>query len=107
MRRLLTVVATIAMTTWASARLDAAPFAPPGMVRADRPSLLEKTQLFHLGRPYCWYPYGWAGPGWYWCGFGTHAGIGWGGAYGWNRWAVPRNYRAVRSAPAHRFRRYR
>lgn len=70
-------------------------------------SLTDKTQFMYLGRPYCWYPYGWAGPGWYWCGYGTRNGLGWGGSRGWNNWVVPRSYRAYRVAPAYRFRHYR
>ena len=73
----------------------------------DGLALLEPVQFVHLGRPYCWYPYGWAGPGWYRCGFGTQAGFGWGGPYGWNGWVVPRSYRTARLAPGYRFRRYR
>ena len=107
MRRLAIITATLGTMTWACGHIDAMPLAAAGTVRADAPALIEKAQLFHLGRPYCWYPYGWAGPGWYWCGFGTHVGIGWGGAYGWNRWVVPRNYRMERAVPGHRFRRYR
>ena len=69
-------------------------------------SVVEPAQFFHLGRPYCWYPYGWAGPGWYWCGYGTRAGLGWGGGHGWNNWVIPRTYRAYRHPPAYRWRRY-
>ena len=75
--------------------------------RADALTLVEKGQFLHHGTPYCWYPYGWAGPGWYWCGHGTHVGIGWGGAYGWKGWVVPRSHRVVRATPGQRFRRYR
>jgi hypothetical protein len=35
---------------------------------------------------YCWYDFGWRGPGWYWCGYGLSAGIGWGGPIGWHFW---------------------
>jgi len=69
----------------------------------DGLALLEPIQFVHLGRPYCWYPYGWAGAGWYRCGFGTQAGFGWGGPYGWNGWVVPRSYRT----PGYRHRLYR
>ncbi|MFZ1960748.1 MAG: hypothetical protein WBF10_05195, partial [Methylovirgula sp.] len=41
---------------------------------------------FWGGRQYCWYPGGWNGPGWYWCGYYTQPGIGWGGGYGWHGW---------------------
>src|SRR5260370_42328500 len=61
----------------------AAPAAPD--VIAAPVALAEPAQFIHGGRPYCWYPYGWAGAGWDWCGYGTHVGGGWGGAYGWER----------------------
>lgn len=39
------------------------------------------------GRQYCWYPNGWNGPGWYWCGgYYMQPGYGWGGGYGWHGW---------------------
>jgi hypothetical protein len=86
---------------------DAAPTGPTSMRAAIADlSMVEPAQFFHLGRPYCWYPYGWAGPGWYWCGYGTRAGLGWGGGHGWNNWVVPRTYRAYRHhVPAYRWRR--
>lgn len=36
------------------------------------------------GRQYCWYDAGWQGPGWYWCGYQSRRGLGWGGGDGWN-----------------------
>ena len=50
--------------------------------------------------------YGWAGPGWYLCGYGTRAGLGWGGGYGWNAWVLPRSYRARPAVPGYRYRHY-
>jgi hypothetical protein len=38
------------------------------------------------GHNYCWYPGGWRGPGWYWCGYGARRGYGWGGGAGWHGW---------------------
>ncbi len=38
------------------------------------------------GRNYCWYPGGWRGPGWYWCGYAYRRGYGWGGGAGWHGW---------------------
>lgn len=100
----------VLLSAWslAAARVEAAPAAGLAAVRAATANLsvVEAAQFFHLGRPYCWYPYGWAGPGWYWCGYGTRAGLGWGGGYGWNNWVVPRTYRAYRHPPAFRWRRY-
>jgi hypothetical protein len=47
---------------------------------------VENVQYLFSGRNYCWYPNGWRGPGWYWCGFSDRRGLGWGGATGWNGW---------------------
>ena len=109
MRRILWGCAVL-LSTWAlaPARVEAAP--PSGQAAmaaalADF-AIVKPAQFFHLGRPYCWYPYGWAGPGWYWCGYGTRAGLGWGGSQGWNNWMVPRTYRTYRHPPAYRGRRY-
>jgi len=100
--RLVTVVAMGAGATLAGGRVHTAPIAP-GAIAADV-ALAEPAQFIHRGKLYCWYPYGWAGAGWYWCGYGTYAGVGWGGSYGWNGWVVPRHYRAARVAPPYRFR---
>jgi hypothetical protein len=85
----------------AGGRADAAPAAPRAI--AIDFARAEPAQFVYRGRPYCWYPYGWAGAGWYWCGYGTYAGVGWGGSYGWNGWVVPRHYRAARVAHPYRF----
>ena len=109
MRRIVLGCAVL-LSAWALApvRVEAAPAAGPTAMRAALTdlSVVEAAQFFHLGRPYCWYPYGWAGPGWYWCGYGTRAGLGWGGSQGWNNWIVPRTYRTYRDPPAYRWRRY-
>ncbi len=36
------------------------------------------------GRLYCFAPDGWAGPGWYLCGFEHRRGLGFGGPPGWH-----------------------
>ncbi|PNG27069.1 hypothetical protein [Methylocella silvestris] len=54
---------------------------------------LEEAQYAWGGRNYCWYPNGWQGPGWYWCGYAFRPGYGWGGGYGWRGWGVPGGYR--------------
>ena len=41
------------------------------------------AQFYHGGRQYCWYPGGWKGPGFYWCGYAYRTGYGWGGPAGW------------------------
>ena len=99
--RLVTVAALGAGAPLAGVRADAAPAAPRAI--AIDFALAEPAQFIYRGKPYCWYPYGWAGAGWYWCGYGTYAGVGWGGSYGWNGWVVPRHYRAARVAHPYRF----
>ncbi len=103
--RLASVAALTAGMTLASGWVEAMPLAAPEAMQADRLAAAEPAQFIYLGRPYCWYPYGWAGAGWYWCGYGTRAGFGWGGAHGWNGWVVPRSYRAAGIMPGYRFRR--
>jgi hypothetical protein len=112
MRRLvlrLVAVGAVAAGLLVDARVEAAPMAAPAALdgAVNQLTLAEPAQFIYLGRPYCWYPYGWAGPGWYWCGYGTRVGFGWGGGYGWNGWIAPRSYGAMRGDPGYRFRRYR
>lgn len=47
---------------------------------------VQQVQYFFGGRRYCWYDFGWRGPGWYWCGYSSRRGYGWGGGYGWHGW---------------------
>jgi hypothetical protein len=56
--------------------------------RAGESVPAPQNQNFWRGRRYCWNYNGWHGPGWYWCGYEWVGGVGWGGAYGWNGWAV-------------------
>jgi hypothetical protein len=111
-KRVSQLAALVALAVTPGAALAPAKAAPAAAPRAiqvaiDGLALTQPAQFIYLGRPYCWYPYGWAGAGWYWCGYGTRAGFGWGGFYGWNGWAIPRSYGAARIAPGYRFRRYR
>jgi hypothetical protein len=55
-------------------------------VLQDQIAPVEKAQFFWGGNNYCWYPLGWHGPGWYWCGYAWNRGYGWGGGYGWHGW---------------------
>jgi hypothetical protein len=65
----------------------AAPAAPAGIAAtADTLNLVDHVQYVWGGRRYCWYPLGWHGPGWYWCGYGARVGLGWGGPVGWRGW---------------------
>jgi hypothetical protein len=96
MRRFLTGLATLAAVTagvtMMSARSDAAglPGSRALSDAADAISLTEKTQVyFWNGRRYCFYPDGWQGPGWYWCGYAWRRGFGYGGAVGWRGWGRP------------------
>jgi len=47
---------------------------------------VEKAQFFFGGQNYCFYPDGWHGPGFYWCGYAWNNGNGWGGGEGWHGW---------------------
>jgi len=77
-------VATAALGL-AAVSAQAAP-AAPGLTGADALNNVEQAQYIHRGRRYCWYPAGWHGPGWYWCGYASRRGYGWGGVAGWNGW---------------------
>jgi hypothetical protein len=52
----------------------------------ERLDLIERAQFIYLGRQHCFYPDGWHGPGWYWCGYNWRRGFGWGGPEGWRGW---------------------
>jgi hypothetical protein len=52
----------------------------------DSLSLTQQAQFEFGGRKHCWYPDGWKGPGWYWCGYAHRRGLGWGGPAGWHGW---------------------
>ena len=53
---------------------------------AGESNLVQQANYIFEGREYCWYPGGWRGPGYYWCGYAWRRGYGWGGGYGWNGW---------------------
>lgn len=55
-------------------------------VAASQVTPFEKTQFIFGGRHYCFYLSGWHGPGWYWCGYASRRGLGWGGPRGWHGW---------------------
>ena len=65
---------------------QAAPLGGNEHVSFAAQALVEKTQFYYGGREYCWYPGGWHGPGYYWCGYAYRRGLGWGGGYGWRGW---------------------
>jgi hypothetical protein len=84
MRKIILAVAAIAATILVG-KADAMPLGGLGQA-ADRVSAVEHTQFVYLGRNYCWYPDGWHGPGFYWCGYAYRSGFGWGGPMGWRGW---------------------
>lgn len=53
-------------------------------------NLKQDAQYLFGGRRYCFYPNGWRGPGFYWCGYNLRRGLGWGGPSGWRGWNGPR-----------------
>ncbi len=57
-----------------------------GMDAVGAPAPLQDVQFLFGGRNYCWYPVGWRGPGYYWCGYANRRGLGWGGPVGWHGW---------------------
>jgi len=61
-----------------------------GVYSSADPVRLEQAQWAWQGRQYCWYPGGWRGPGYYWCGYAYRRGFGWGGPAGWNGWRYDR-----------------
>jgi hypothetical protein len=67
-------------------------------------ALLEPVQFRWGGYDYCWYPDGWRGPGWYWCGYAYRVGLGWGGPVGWNGWHFDRDDFRFRDRDDFRFR---
>src|ERR1043165_702049 len=81
----LTAAAAVALTVGSA---SAMPLGGLGQA-ADHLSAVEKTQFVYLGRNYCWYPDGWHGPGFYWCGYAWRSGFGWGGPIGWGGWHPP------------------
>ena len=86
MRRSILTIAAIAASVFVFGKADAMPLNGGLGDAADRLSAVEKTQFVYLGRNYCWYPDGWHGPGFYWCGYAWRSGFGWGGPIGWRGW---------------------
>lgn len=58
-----------------------------GIVLAtDAVAVVDNVQFLFGGHKHCWYADGWKGPGWYWCGYRTRVGLGWGGPAGYRGW---------------------
>jgi hypothetical protein len=85
MRTSILTLAAVAAAALAFGKADAMPLGGLGSA-ADSLGLVEKSQYFYDGRNYCWYPDGWHGPGFYWCGYAWRSGFGWGGPIGWRGW---------------------
>jgi len=86
MRNLVIALATAAVMV-TSPGAEAATAGPEAMrVTVDRLGIIEKAQFIYEGRQHCFYPDGWHGPGWYWCGYNWRRGLGWGGPRGWHGW---------------------
>lgn len=82
----LTLAIALSASTFAM-KADAAPLSGYGVGQAaDGMNTVEQIQYSYGGRNYCWYPDGWHGPGFYWCGYATRVGLGWGGPIGWRGW---------------------
>lgn len=85
--RKLTLTLAIALTAGVFAfKADAMPLGAGIGHAADGLSAVEQSQYSYGGRRYCWYPDGWRGPGFYWCGYNLRQGFGWGGPVGWRGW---------------------
>ncbi len=61
-----------------------------GVEPIGAPAPVQDVQFLFGGRNYCWYPAGWHGAGYYWCGYANRRGLGWGGPVGWHGWSGSR-----------------
>ena len=60
----------------------------------DAQSPIQEVQFFWNGLQYCWFDFGWRGPGWYVCDYGPWvSGRWWGGPSGFRGWSVARGRR--------------
>jgi hypothetical protein len=89
-RSLIAVAAASVLATIASVQAQAMPRASLPAGAGGLP--VEKTQFIFGGREYCFYPAGWHGPGFYFCGYAWRRGFGWGGPVGWRGWRAPRRF---------------
>jgi hypothetical protein len=89
MRNLILGLAAASLSFAAAAPVANANPAPQlfsGIYRTGDPAAFEPVQYLYAGHNYCWYPNGWRGPGFYWCGYALRNGLGWGGGVGWHGW---------------------
>ena len=87
MRKFAVTLAAIALGALAVGNAEAMPLGAALGNAADSLGAVAQTQYVYGGRDYCWYPNGWRGPGWYWCGYHMRRGFGWGGGAGWHGWS--------------------
>lgn len=84
---LMLAAAALLAAPLAATPASAAPVSPDALRAAvGIVSPIETVQYIYGGRNYCFYPDGWHGPGWYWCGYAFRRGFGWGGGYGFRGW---------------------
>ncbi len=90
---LLSGAAALILGVGALATSGAAQAAPMGIdplvLAGQDMNLAQDAQYYAGGRQYCFYPNGWRGPGFYWCGYAWRRGYGWGGPHGWRGWGAP------------------
>lgn len=75
--------ATLSLATFGALAPAQALPVQPGIAA---PTDVQQSQFVFGGRNYCFYPNGWNGPGFYWCGYAFRRGLGWGGGHGWHGW---------------------
>ena len=85
--RTIALTATVALTASSAAQAAIGDGVLGGRAPLANVAQVENAQFIFGGRNYCWYPDGWQGPGWYWCGYAWNNGQGWGGGEGWNGWS--------------------
>ncbi|MGH6776404.1 MAG: hypothetical protein ACRECL_00110 [Bradyrhizobium sp.] len=86
MKRARLVVALGTALAMGTGLMVAAQAMPISQLQDSNAGLLQKTQFIFGNRHYCFYLNGWHGPGWYWCGYASRRGLGWGGPRGWHGW---------------------
>jgi hypothetical protein len=84
--KVLTGMALASALAVASLPAAAMPFDGLGAATGGPAAAIQDVQYVYGGHNYCFYPAGWRGPGWYWCGYAFRRGFGWGGGAGWHGW---------------------
>jgi hypothetical protein len=107
MRKWLSVTAgaLLAASVFGASDAIAAPMSVDRSIAAPDLTLKQDVQYYFGGRQYCFYPNGWRGPGYYWCGYNWRRGYGWGGPMGWRGWGRPAPRLYDRPRPRYEMRR--